>query len=53
MERKLYEESPSATEQERRLTACEGDFKESATEIYRNGNVVRVEMQGKSLQTFW
>ncbi len=50
---KTHEESPSATEQERRLTACEGDFKESATEIYRNGNVVRVEMQGKSLQTFW
>ena len=48
-----YEESPSTTEQECRLTACEGDFKESATEIYRKGNFVRVEMQGKSLHTFW
>jgi len=48
-----YEESPSTTEQECRLTACEGDFKESATEIYRNACVVRVEMRGKSPHTFW
>ena len=48
-----HEESPSTTEQECRLTACEGDFKESATEIYRSGNAVRVEMQGKSLHTCW
>ncbi len=34
--RLTHEESPSTTEQECRLTACEGDFKESATEIYRN-----------------
>ena len=31
-----HEESPSTTEQECRITSCEGDFKESATEIYRN-----------------
>lgn len=48
-----HEESPSTTEQECRLTACEGDFKESATEIYRSGDAVRVEMQGKSLHTRW
>jgi len=30
------EESPSTTEQECRITSCGGDFKESATEIYRN-----------------
>ena len=48
-----HEESPSTTEQECRLTACEGDFKESATEIYRSDNAVRVEMQGKSLHTLW
>ena len=54
MRGETHEESPSTTEQECRLTACEGDFKESATEIYRNAfRVVRVEMQGKSLQTFW
>ena len=46
-----HEESPSTTEQECRITSCGGDFKESATEIYRNACVVRVEMQGKSLQT--
>ena len=48
-----HEESPSTTEQECRITSCGGDFKESATEIYRNACVVRVEMQGKSLQTCW
>ena len=31
-----HEESPSTTEQECRITSCEGDFKESATEIYRS-----------------
>jgi len=40
-----HEESPSTTEQECRVTPCEGDFKESATEINRfekskGGNVV-------------
>ena len=33
-----HEESPSTTEQECRITSCEGDFKESATEIYRNAS---------------
>jgi len=31
----MQEESPSSTEQGRQLTAGEGDFKESATEINR------------------
>ncbi len=30
------------------LTAAEGDLRESATEIYRRGNAVRVERRGKS-----
>ena len=36
-----------------RLTAGEGDFKESATERYRHGYMVRVERWGKSSPTAW
>ncbi len=47
------EESPSTTRQECRVTPCEGDFKDSATEINRKGNLARVEMRCKRPQPFW
>ena len=43
-----YEESPGSTGQECKLTACEGDFRESATERYRPFIRVRVKRRGKS-----
>ena len=47
MNRKVAgEESPGSIGQGRRLMTGEGDFKESATEIYRPR--VRLERRGKS-----
>ena len=43
-----FEESPSITRQWCQLTTGESDFKESATERYRQRNLVRVERRGKS-----
>lgn len=40
----FLEESPSTTRQECRVTPCEGDFKDSATEINRKIFLVRMEM---------
>ena len=36
-----------------RLTAGEGNFKESTTEIYRHSIVVRLKGRGKSSPTCW
>lgn len=46
------EESPSSTGQGCRITSGEGDFRESAAEIYRR-YAVRVKRRGKSPPAFW
>ena len=44
----VREESPGSIGRGCWVTPSEGDFKESATEIYRIVNYVRVERRGKS-----
>ena len=47
------EESPGSIGQWCRVTPGKGDFKESATEIYRILRNVRVERRGKSSPATW
>ena len=48
-----HEESPSSTGQGCLITSGKGDFKDSATEINRHSNMVRMERRGKSSPILW